>query len=529
MAAVFLTTPVDVSLGSTGAWTDIDISGQTGYTSSVVGVLIEVINTGTASRAVGLRKNGSTDNRITAITGDTNGKHYVAAIGVDGSGILEGYIANVDTDFWLVGYLFSGDAVFFTNAVDKSTGTTSSWVDMDISGDTGGNTAIGAYIEMSSAGTRNTSLRKNGSTDDRRNVATGQHDWMYCGVDGSEILEQWISVNDADNYLVGYQITGATFHTNATDRSTATTGAYEDVAALPSGAVGGIYEIYNTSGAAGRYNLRTNGGSDDRYYNVNRHSWHIVGVDGSQLCEQKIANTGIDLFELGYYSGGSVNYTLATDPATVSITAQAVTPKATRLLALTHAGLTITGQAVTLNKGATLALSPASVSVSAQDLTVRAARLLGLDPATVTLTGQVVTLTYSEEGGYSLTLDPASTAITGQALGLRAARRLSLDASGFTLTGQVVGTLVGRRLVLAADSLTVNGQALTTTAARLLALSGASTGLTGTDVGLTYSGAVVVVIVPPAGRTWRAQPRDTAWQATRDTTWRAPHRRTAFH
>jgi predicted nucleic acid-binding protein len=43
-------------------------------------------------------------------------------------------IANASVDLYLTGYVTSG-AVFFTNAVDKSTATLGTYVDVDITGD----------------------------------------------------------------------------------------------------------------------------------------------------------------------------------------------------------------------------------------------------------------------------------------------------------------------------------------------------------------------------------------------------------
>lgn len=301
---IVLSSPQDVSLSTTAAWTDIDLSGISGYTSSVVGAVIEVVNTGTANRAFGLRKNGSTDNRTNSIIGVSNGKHFWAAIGVDSSGILEGYIAHDEVDFYVHALFTNADAAFFTNAVDKSTGTTGSWTDLDVSSDTGGATATLGFFEYVALGNRNVWMRQNGSTDDRRSFTIGQHAWIAVGFDGSEIAEQWISVSDADAHFVGYMTANATWHTNATDRSTATTGSYEDIAALPSGAIMGLYEMYNAGGAAQQYHVRIKGNSDDRYYNVNRHESIIVGLDGSRVAQQKIANSDADLYQNGYISSG---------------------------------------------------------------------------------------------------------------------------------------------------------------------------------------------------------------------------------
>lgn len=298
--AVFLDPPVDISLTSFAAWTDIDVSTQPGYTSNVVGVLVEVVLNFATDRGFGLRKNSSTDNRTTALWAGIIGNHFVAAIGVDSSGIFEGYAENGEVDFFLVGFLTSDDAAFFVNAVDKSTGTSSSWVDLDVSADVGSDPVKGVWLEMTAPAVRIASVRMNGSTDDRRSNHPGFHSWLYCGVDASKLCEQWINATDVDLYLVGYQKANTTYNTNAIDRSTGTTGSYVDVTALPAGAIGGIYEATTSSGA--KYNLRKKGSSHDRYFYLQTHQWFVVACDASQLVQQKIDSTSVDIYEVGYFT-----------------------------------------------------------------------------------------------------------------------------------------------------------------------------------------------------------------------------------
>lgn len=249
------------------------------------------------------------------------------------------------------------------------------------------------------------------------------------------------------------------------------------------------------------------------------------------------------------FTGGATNYSLVLDPASLAITAQAVTTRAARKLVTDPASLTITGQAVTTKAARRLTLDAATYTVAGQAVTTRAARRLTLDPGAVTLTGQAVTLTYTPNtGAYTLTLDPASVSITAQAvttraarrgaldpasvsvtgqdLGVRTARRLAADPGAVTVTGQAVGVLAGRYLVLSPSTVTWTGQAVTTQAARRLALDPGASALTGGALGLTYSGAVVVV--PLDRRVWRAR-RATVWAApTRETTWQTPQRRTMW-
>jgi hypothetical protein len=301
MAVTFIT-PVEVTHSTNDAWTDIDVSGQTGWTSGKTGVIVHVVmKNDFNSLAFGLRKNGSSDDRTSVVTAGVGGVHFWAAIGIDTSGIFEAYLdIATDFDLYLVGW-FDSETVFFTNAVDKSTGTTGAWVDVDISGDTGGDTAIGAFVEVITAGQTDFGIRTNGSTDDRATNAVERHVWAAVGVDGSELFEQRIPGTTVDIFLVGYVTSQATFYTNGLDRSLGSTGAYADLTALPAGAIGGIYEV-SSNGNDLSYAARENGSAEDVYFpSAREQACVLVECDGSQLVEHKISSTAVDLFEKGYF------------------------------------------------------------------------------------------------------------------------------------------------------------------------------------------------------------------------------------
>lgn len=309
MAFVALAAPVDMAVTTTSSWVDVDVSGQTGYSASVVGVELLIVVTGSSNRNIGVRKNGSTDNRTGLLLGYPGSTLVGARIGVDSSGIFEAYISDVDTDVYLVGFYTAG-AVFFTNGVDKSQNTTGSWVDTDISSDTGSDTAIAAFFEYSTSANLIGMLRPNGSTDSRLTYSTGVHNFLITGVDGSEICEQYINNSAVDFILTGYLTSGGTFHTNATDRSTATTASYVDITALPAGSVAGVYDCWNQSSVPTRYGLRAGGTAYDIYSGPYLRAHHVVPCDGSGVVQQKIAAADADLYELGYLTAtvGNASY-----------------------------------------------------------------------------------------------------------------------------------------------------------------------------------------------------------------------------
>lgn len=297
MAMIFIT-PVEITPGATG-WQDADLSAY--LSAGASGAILHFVNTTATAYAVGWRKNGSADNRTQTIGYTAGGTHFWCTCGVDGNRILElnvGHITNVDV--YLVGY-FGSESVFFTNAIDKSIARDSTYHDVDISADTGSDTAIGAFLEVIATNGA-FSVRKNGSTDNFGYKQQYQHGGVVVGVDGSEIFEAML-VNSGDYiYLNGYMKSGAVFNTNATNMSLGSTGAWTDLSALPEGALGCFMECLPASGswADNLYGLRKNGSVENIYANIGCHPYAIVECDENWIIEGKIASTDVKFYLTGY-------------------------------------------------------------------------------------------------------------------------------------------------------------------------------------------------------------------------------------
>lgn len=292
--AVTWITPVAGASGATGSWVDID---NAAVPDNATGVILHFRNTADAEQVYGFRKNGSTDDRTGTLYFENHGWGIV---GCDSSGIFELYRSSTQFIFDICGY-FTDDAVFNTNGVDKSLGSTSAWTDIDISSDTGADTAIGAIVEIFPVadGSYNWGLRKNGSSDNRTASSTKRSVFSgIVGVDGSEIFEGYISNTGMDFYLLGYVTTESTFHTNATDLSLGTTAAWTDLTAIDTGATGGFIEIHNGNG--NQVGLRKNGSSENIYRKHRGHTYGHVECDASQLIEGEISNTATDFFLVGF-------------------------------------------------------------------------------------------------------------------------------------------------------------------------------------------------------------------------------------
>lgn len=92
--AYFYTNALDYSLSTTNAWVDLTAL------PSGIGAIIEVYNGQYTSYNYGLRKNGSSENIV-----GKESFHSWAIVECDAQQIIEGYIDNLSTDFFLIGYL----------------------------------------------------------------------------------------------------------------------------------------------------------------------------------------------------------------------------------------------------------------------------------------------------------------------------------------------------------------------------------------------------------------------------------------
>lgn len=318
MATPTFITPIELTLTTASAWTDIDVS--TPVPAGATGVGLFIHNSNSSGRAFGCRKKGSTDDRHQDLTGQTEEGGCGFFIGVDANRVFQYWVENTtDISIWLVSY-FGPEAVFFTNAVSY-TGTDFTWVDFDISSDTGGDTALCAIWEVesdnSSAG--DFGFRVNDSTDDYRrdlNHRTG----VIVGVDGSEICEFYRQGFRITPFLVGYMTDGFVVDIDGVDLTPGSAGSYQDLTALPVGGIGQVINQNNSVSGLGRISLRAKGNDEIAYADA-MHAFYVVGVDGSRVSEAKIEFTTLKLFRYGYFveAAPASEAKSGSDSATVAI------------------------------------------------------------------------------------------------------------------------------------------------------------------------------------------------------------------
>ncbi len=365
-------TPTEVTVTPVNGWRTVNASALAPAGST--GVIIHIVNTSASSYSVGLRKNGSTDDR--AATLDAN-CHTWAIIGVDANRIFQAYTEHLtNVDFYVVGYTVTGVTIA-TNATLKTfTAHATTFYDIDCS--VQAPSATGLIFEIYGTDWQNFGIRKNGSTDARR-LPTIYHNTFSAivGCDTGQICEGQHASTEIYFYLTGYVTDGATFNTNATNLSLAGTGAWTDLTALPATSNMGFIEV--ASSDFYNYGLRKNGTSENIYQQAVQHPWGIVECDTSQLIEGEIANTGCDFFLVGYSTAAAATPDIGNTPtsknfSTVNISSTYWANGATPPNPITDAYCTFT-----INNTGTITVN---TTIKATDFTGGVGWILGAPDAT---------------------------------------------------------------------------------------------------------------------------------------------------
>ncbi len=187
----FLTNATDISLSTTGAWTDID----TGYASGI-GCIVEVKSI-SSDLYFGVRKNGSTDGR----TERTKYKFAGSAIVGLASGVLEHYTSSTSLDLFLKA-IITGGFVFATNATDLSLSDVDSYIDLSVLS----SNAVANIVEIITNGTiYYAALRKNGSSEDP-SFKIYRHIFGVVEADSNGVSEGKIDDLSLDFWGIGYAI-----------------------------------------------------------------------------------------------------------------------------------------------------------------------------------------------------------------------------------------------------------------------------------------------------------------------------------
>jgi hypothetical protein len=222
---------------------------------------------------------------------------------------------------------------FLTNHADVTPSSTG-WQDVDVS----------SWVPASATGVILQAVNTGGSPVDflvRKKVASSPdayvneeieanaHAWPMVGVDSNRVFQAYTEDSTSVQiYLIGYTGSGVTFFDNRLDVTPASTGSWLDVdissATGSDTAIAAIVGVFGLDGGASTsFGMRKNGVAvpDDRYATVDgdHQTWGIVGVDGSEVFENRTQNiTSQKSYVYGYATSGIVMFDNAVDHSTAT-------------------------------------------------------------------------------------------------------------------------------------------------------------------------------------------------------------------
>jgi len=298
------TTRTEISHGVDNTWTDVDVTTYV-KPGDTAGVMLEIVNTTGNEHTWGVRKNDSTDD-ITGVIEDTG--HTWAAIGVDSDDIFELYLSDAsEVDVYIVAYMTHSEATFLTNASLKNVVNTYTWEDIDISGDLGNDIPKVVFALVKNDGAAALArwgIRNDGSTDDFwGRMFDGDLRGAMSGISSSGVFEGYAQVAaDIDFYVVGWMTANVVAFVNGISYVASGAGNWEDVnfsTNIPNGWNGAFWH-FNEQNAEYAGGIRKDGAIYDNYYDISEIQQGWVEITQTGLAEQKVENTGLELYLWGY-------------------------------------------------------------------------------------------------------------------------------------------------------------------------------------------------------------------------------------
>jgi len=171
---------VDHTPGSTGQWTDTDITADTSGDSVAAVFEFE----GASNQDIGAQHNDSTDDKF-----QNTRDHAWFLTGVDSGEVCELYVEGNSDDMFLVGY-FTDDITTLTNRTDRTSDLSDgAWADLTALAATASGGIYAFYSFGNDADDEFYGLRENGSSRDVKWCSQTDYALAISKADGSQVCE----------------------------------------------------------------------------------------------------------------------------------------------------------------------------------------------------------------------------------------------------------------------------------------------------------------------------------------------------
>ena len=287
--AIFFNDLVEITGLTTGSWQTKDLSGAPWSVPTSAKGLILVTWASSTAVGYGLRKPGSSNNRINSSIVYRKQGSYVGCVNAQ----FEYYVGSSIVKHYLAGY-FEDEAVFFTNGVAQTGFTLSVWTTVTAPAEvpSGAKAVIVEYL----GGVITAGARAIGSSM----FGHAYHIWNIAPLDASKQYQIFNGDSSPLVYVVGY-ITQGKWYSNYPDVSVSVAGSYQDKdlsSEAPSLKTGALIHL---KGAYNIYDIRPDGITTERYTNqYGENGSYPVRMPTNSIFEGKIANVVTDFYLIGF-------------------------------------------------------------------------------------------------------------------------------------------------------------------------------------------------------------------------------------
>jgi len=202
----YYTTPIDVTPGTTGSWTTVDVSGH--VDADADGVILSIDSIKNKAKEYGIREVGSGYSATNWKIGAYGQSMY--AVGIDGSDQFDAYIKDSDIKLYLVAQT-KGSVVYYTDDEAVTDPSTGSWQTLDAddyvtpSLPSNANGLMLHVINTDGKKEYRLSLRNASSTDDwAGNFEKKTHIQAAIGFNDAHEFEEYMGHTDMDVSIAAY-------------------------------------------------------------------------------------------------------------------------------------------------------------------------------------------------------------------------------------------------------------------------------------------------------------------------------------